>query len=303
MNKIIIIIALLTFTLSSFSQELKCNIQVYAQQIQTSNKHIFQSMQKDLYEFMNNRKWTDNVFSYNEKIECTILINLTEQISADQYKGTMQIQSIRPIFNTNYNSVMLNLKDNDIQFNYQEFQSLDFNENSFTSNLTSLLAYYAYIIIGFDYDSYSLMGGTPYFQKAEKIVQHAQNAQEKGWKSYESQKNRYWLVENLLNSKYFPLREFNYRYHRLGLDVMTEKQAEGRAQIADALQLVQKVYRDKPSPFMMLMQILFEAKSNELVQIFSESFPDEKARVVNVLKEVDPTNANKYQKILTENKQ
>ncbi len=303
MNKLTLTIILFAVSLNSFSQELKCNIQIYSQQIQTSNKHVFESMQKDLYEFMNNRKWTDNVYSYDEKIECTILINLTEQVSADQYKGTMQIQSIRPIYNTNYNSVMLNLKDNDIQFNYQEFQSLDFNENTFTSNLVSLLAYYAYVIIGFDYDSYSLMGGTPYFQKAEKIVQNAQNAQEKGWKSYESQKNRYWLIENLLNSKYAPVREFNYKYHRLGLDVMSEKQADGRAQIADALQLVQKVYRDKPSPFMMLMQILFDAKSDEFVQVFSESFPDEKARVVNLLKEVDPTNSNKYQKILTENKQ
>ncbi|NSW45014.1 MAG: DUF4835 family protein [Bacteroidales bacterium] len=303
MNKFTALIIGFIFLNACYAQELNCRIQVFSQQIQTSNKHIFESMQKDLYEFMNNRKWTDHVYTYDEKIECTILINLTEQISADQYKGTMQIQSIRPIFNSNYNSVMLNLKDNDIQFNYQEFQALEFNENTFGSNLVSLLAYYAYIIIGFDYDSYSLMGGTPYFQKAEKIVQNAQNAQEKGWKSYESQKNRYWLVENLLNSKYAPIREFNYKYHRLGLDIMAEKQAEGRAQIADALTLIQKVYRDKPSPFMMLLQILFDAKSDEFVQVFSESFPDEKARIANLLKEVDPTNANKYQRILNENKQ
>jgi len=303
MNKFIAFISGFIFLNACYAQELNCRIQVFSQQIQTSNKHIFESMQKDLYEFMNNRKWTDHVYTYDEKIECTILINLTEQISADQYKGTMQIQSIRPIFNSNYNSVMLNLKDNDIQFNYQEFQALEFNENTFGSNLVSLLAYYAYIIIGFDYDSYSLMGGTPYFQKAEKIVQNAQNAQEKGWKSYESQKNRYWLVENLLNSKYAPIREFNYKYHRLGLDIMAEKQADGRAQIADALTLIQKVFRDKPSPFMMLLQILFDAKSDEFVQVFSESFPDEKARIVNLLKEVDPTNANKYQRLLNENKQ
>ncbi len=284
------------------SQELNCRIQVVSQQIQTSNTHIFQSMQKDLYEFMNNRKWTDHVYSYDERIECTILINLTEQVSTDEYKGTMQIQSIRPIFNTNYNSVMLNLKDNDIQFNYVEFQSLNFNENTFTSNLTSLLAYYAYIIIGFDYDTFSIMGGTPYFQKAEKIVQNAQNAQQKGWKSYESQKNRYWLVENLLNSKYAPVREFIYDYHRLGLDVMSDKQTDGRQQILESLLLLQKVYREKPSPFMMLLQIIFDAKSDELVQIFSSDSPiDEKSRVVAILKEIDPTNASKYQRILTDN--
>ncbi|MCX7861514.1 MAG: DUF4835 family protein [Bacteroidales bacterium] len=294
---------IIVFVFNAHLQELNCRVQVYAQQVQTSNKHIFESMQKDIFEFINNRKWTEHVYSHDERIECSILINITEQISTDQYKGTMQIQAIRPVYNSNYNSVVLNFKDNDIQFNYVEFQSMDFNENSFTSNLTSLLAYYVYIILGFDYDTFSLYGGTPYFQKAEKIVQNAQNAQEKGWKSFESQKNRYWLVENVLNTKYAPVREFLYRYHRLGLDIMHNKQADGRAEIADALQLLQKIYRDKPSPFMMLLQIVLDAKSDEFVQIFSESFPDEKTRVVNILKEIDPTNSNKYQRILTENKQ
>lgn len=285
------------------AQELNCRVQVYSQQIQTTNKHIFESMQKDIYEFINNRKWTEHVYSYDERIECSILINISEQVSTDQYRGTIQVQAIRPIFNTNYNSVLLNLKDNEIQFNYVEFQSMDFNENSFTSNLTSLLAYYVYIILGFDYDTYSLMGGTPYFQKAEKIVQNAQNAQEKGWKSFESQKNRYWLVENLLNSKYSPIRDFLYRYHRLGLDIMHNKQADGRNEIAESLLLLQRVYREKPSPFMMLLQIVLDAKSDELVQVFSESFPEEKVRAVNILKEIDPTNSGKYQRILTENRQ
>jgi|YNPMSStandDraft_1061717.scaffolds.fasta_scaffold00071_38 hypothetical protein len=298
----IILLLLFIFNLLD-AQELNCRVQVFSQQIQTTNKHIFESMQKDIYEFVNNRKWTDHVFSYDEKIECSILINLTEQVSTDQYKGTIQVQAIRPVFNTNYNSVLLNLKDNDVQFNYVEFQSMDFNENSFTSNLTSLLAYYVYIILGFDYDTYSLMGGTPYFQKAEKIVQNAQNAQEKGWKSFESQKNRYWLVENLLNSKYAPVREFLYNYHRLGLDIMHSKQAEGRAEIAESLSLLQKVFREKPSPFMMLLQVVLDAKSDELVQVFSESYPEEKVRVVNILKEIDPTNSAKYQRILTENRQ
>ncbi len=301
--KLFIVIVFTFFSICTYTQELNCRVQVFSQQIQTSNKHIFESMQKDLYEFINNRKWTDHVYSFDERIECSILINLTEQVSTDQYKGTLQIQATRPVYNTNYNSVILNFKDNDIQFNYVEFQSLDFNENSFTSNLTSLIAYYVYIILGFDYDTYSMMGGTPYFQKAEKIVQNAQNAQEKGWKSFESQRNRYWLVENLLNSKYAPIREFYYRYHRLGLDIMHNKQADGRAEIADALQLLQKVYREKPSPFMMLFQVVLDAKSDEFVQLFSESFPDEKSRVVAILKEIDPTNSGKYQQILNENKQ
>ncbi len=282
-----------------FAQELNCRIQVVSQQIQTSNKHIFESMQKDLYEFVNNRKWTDNVFSNDERIECTIMINLTEQISTDEYKGTMQVQANRPVFNSNYNSVLFNYKDNDIQFRYVEFQPMEFSENSFVSNLTSLLSYYSYLIIGLDYDSFSPEGGTPYFQKAEKIVTNAQNAQEKGWKSFEGQKNRYWLIENILNSKYGPVRDFYYRYHRLGMDVMAEKAADGRTEIAEDLKLLQKVYREKPSQFMNYLQVVFDAKADEFVNVFSESFPDEKTRVSNILKEIDPANSTKYQRIMS----
>lgn len=285
-----------------FGQELNCRIQVVSQQIQSSNKRIFESMQKDLYEFLNNRKWTDNVFSNDERIECTILINLTEQISADEYKGTMQIQSNRPVFNSNFNSVLLNYKDNDIQFRYVEFQPMEFNENSSVSNLTSLLAYYAYLIIGLDYDSFSPDGGTPFFQKAEKIVTNAQNTTEKGWKSFEGQKNRYWLIENILNSKYGPVRDFYYRYHRLGMDIMAEKSADGRIEIAEDFKLLQKVFREKPSQFMNYLQVVFDAKSDEFVNVFSESFPDEKIRVNVILKEIDPANSTKYQKIITDGK-
>lgn len=281
------------------AQELNCRIQVSSQSIQSSNKRVFESMQKDLYEFLNNRKWTDNVFSTDERIECNILINLTDQISSDEYKGTIQIQSNRPVFNSNYNSVMLNYKDNDLQFRYVEFQSMEFSENSHMSNLTSILAFYAYVIIGLDYDAFSLDGGTAYFQRAEKIVTNAQTAQEKGWKSFDSQKNRYWLIENILNPKYGSIREFYYRYHKNGLDVMAEKSADGRASIAEDLKLLQKVYREKPSAFMTFLQVAIDAKSDELVNVFSESYPEERTRVNNLLKEIDPTNSGKYQKILT----
>ncbi len=280
------------------AQELNFRVQVVSQQIQGSNKHIFESMQKDIYEFLNNRKWTDNIFANDERIECNLLINLTDQISADEFKGTIQVQSNRPIYGTNYNSVILNFKDNDVQFRYVEFQSMEFSENSNMSNLTSLLAYYAYIVIGLDYDSFSLDGGTSYFQKAEKIVTNAQSAQEKGWKSFESQRNRYWLIENVLNPKYAPVREFYYRYHRNGLDVMAEKLADGQTEITETLKLLQKVYREKPSPFMTFLQVVFDAKSDEFVNIFSESYPDEKIRANNLLKEIDPANSTKYQKII-----
>ncbi|PKP18030.1 MAG: DUF4835 domain-containing protein [Bacteroidetes bacterium HGW-Bacteroidetes-21] len=288
----------LLFLFAASAQELNCRISVVSPQVQGTNKKVFESMQKDLYEFMNNRKWTDNVFSVDERIECNILINISEQISSDEFKGTLQIQCNRPVFGTNYNTVLLNYKDNDIHFRYIEFQSMDFNENSHIANLTSIMAFYAYIVLGLDYDTFSPQGGSVYFQKAEKIVSNAQSATETGWKAYESQKNRYWLIENILSSKYAPVRDFFYSYHRQGFDIMSEKQAEGRAMISESLKGLQKVYREKPSPFMNYLQLVFDAKSDEFVNVFSESFPDEKAAVVNLLKEIDAANAGKYQKIM-----
>jgi len=264
-----------------------------------TNKSVFQDMQKTIYEFMNNTKWTNNVFGVEERIECNILINISKQISVDQFEGYMQITSNRPVYNTNINTIMINYRDNDIKFSYAEFQPLLFNENSSNTNLVSLLAYYAYLIIGFDYDSFSLNGGDPYFAKASKIVDNMQNATEKGWKSFESQKNRYWIIHNILDDAYSPLREFEYKYHRLGLDVMSKKLTEGRAEIAEDLKLLQKVYRKKPDPFMPYYKIVIESKSDEFANIFSGSFAEEKARAVNILKEIDPANSSKYQKIMT----
>nr|HPK85813.1 DUF4835 family protein [Bacteroidales bacterium] len=167
---------------TAVSQELYCNVQVSAQKIQGSNREVFQNMQRDIYEFMNSMVWTDNIFSFSERIECNLLINLDEQLSADEFRGTVQIQLSRPVYNTTYKSTVLNFVDNNFQFRYVEFQPLEFNPNSHTSNLVSVLAYYAYLLIGMDFDTYSQGGGTPYFQVAEKIVINAQNAPEQGWK-------------------------------------------------------------------------------------------------------------------------
>ena len=297
MIKRLFILVLLFSALLSNSQELNCRVQVNAQKIQGTNKQVFENMQKTLYEFMNNTKWTANVFSFDERIECTIQINLTEQVSTDRYKGTIQIQSNRPVYNTSYNTVLLNFRDNDIEFPYVEFQSLDFNENTFTDNLTSILAYYAYLIIGYDYDTFSESGGDPYFEIAQKIVNNAQNSGVTGWKAFENKRNRYWIVENLLSSKYEGCRTFMYRYHRLGLDIMESKVGEGRAEISEDLKLLQKVFRDKPDPQLSYLKLIFDAKADEFVNIFSEGFPDEKNRVYNILKEINPSNLAKYEKI------
>ncbi len=285
------------------SQELKCNVQFVSQQIQGTNKQVFQTLQTAVYEFMNNMNWTNHVYAIDERIEVNFMFNITEQMSADEFRGTLTIQSRRPIFNTNYNTVMLNFVDNNIHFRYVEFEPLEYDATQHTSNLTSLLAYWAYMIIGLDYDSYGYLGGTPYFSQAENIVQNAQNAREGGWKPFESldHKNRYWLVVDILNDGYRPLREFQYGYHRQGLDVMDQKVTEGRAAIAENLDKLQAIYRKKPDPFIYWLQLILEAKSDELINIFSESFTEEKTRAIRILQEIDPANKTKYEKIQASN--
>lgn len=288
---------------TAVSQELYCNVQVSAQKIQGSNREVFQNMQRDIYEFMNSMVWTDNIFSFSERIECNLLINLDEQLSADEFRGTIQIQLSRPVYNTTYKSTVLNFVDNNFQFRYVEFQPLEFNPNSHTSNLVSVLAYYAYLLIGMDFDTYSQGGGTPYFQVAEKIVINAQNAPEQGWKPYDGSRNRnrYWLVKNILDSEYSGVRQFIYLYHLRGLDRMESDMTRARTEIYESLRRLQEVYRQRPDPFMYYMTVVLDAKADEIVNIFSQAFPEEKNRVVQVLTEIDPANETKYKKILTSN--
>jgi len=284
------------------SQELQCMVNINHDQLQSTNTQLFQEMQRSIYEFMNNRKWTDHIFDVDEKIVCNLMINIKEQIGSEQFTGTVSVQYSRPIFNTAYNSSVLNYKEKDGEFRFEftEGQPMDFSETSFISSLTSVLAFYAYIIIGLDYDTYAELGGTPYFQKALSIANNAQSSSYTGWKPYEHLENRYWLIENFLNPIYEPLRKCNYRYHRLGLDVMSERADAGRAEIAEALRFLTKVHNAKPNSF--LMKLFFTAKSDEIVSIFSNSFDMEKSKVVNILKEIDGPNSVKYDQIMTAKK-
>lgn len=281
------------------AQELDCRIQLnYSRLPGTTYQQVFQTLQQQLYEFINNTTWTSHVFSRDERIECNIFITIEEALSADEFRGTIQIQSSRPVFNTSYNSQVFNHLDNDFRFRYVEHEPLDFNVNSHQSNLTSVLAFYVYIILGFDYDTFGPMAGTEFFKQAERIVQNAQGADERGWKAFESLTNRYWLVENLLNNQYAGMREFLYQYHRRGLDLMPEKSAEGRGNIEQAIEEFRNVHRRRPGSF--LMQIITRTKKDEIINVFSEGFPDQKARIVNIMKEVDPANASDYDRIMQE---
>lgn len=184
-----ILLGILLFALptESYQQELRCNVQINSQKIQGTNRQLFQTLQTAVYEFMNNTPWTNHIYGQDERIECNVMLTLNEQIGSDEFRGTIQIQSRRPIFGTSYNTTMLNIVDNNLQFRYIEFDQLEFSDTRHGNNLTSILAYYAYIILGFDYDSFSYLGGTEYFQKAERIVNNAQNTTdgERGWKAYE----------------------------------------------------------------------------------------------------------------------
>lgn len=280
----------------AISQELNCQVSVVSPQIQgTAEKQIFEQLQKAIFEFMNNTKWTKDNFTTAERIDCSVLINVTQKLSADDYKATIQIQSRRPVFKSSYFSPTVNYIDENFIFKFQQFQQLEFNLNTFQNNITSVLAFYAYIILANDYDTYSNLGGTEYFQKAQLIVSNAQSAAETGWKSFESNKNRYWIVEDALQPVFQPIRECMYQYHRLGLDIMNEKPDDGRKVILKSTELLLGVYRNRPASF--FMELFFNAKTDELVNIFSKGLPDEKSKIVENLTTVDPANSTKYFKI------
>ena len=284
----------------SFSQELFCNLQVNSSQIQTSDRRVFNSLQKDLYEFINNTKWTNAKFSNEERIECSILINVRKKISNDEYEGSINIQSTRPIYGTSYKSNVFNFVDNNFRFKYLEYQSIDYNPNTHGSNLTAVMAFYVNIILGIDFATYSENGGYQYFNNALKIVNNAQNAPESGWKAFESDRNRYWLAYDLMDSRYANYLTAMYSYHRLGMDKLSEEPEDARFEITESLESLKSIYRENPSAF--LLKIFFDAKNEEIIKIYSESFPNEKARIVNTLVEIDPTNSSKYQTITIENK-
>ncbi len=294
MRKLFLILLLIV---SSFAkaQELNCSVQVITPQLQTADPKIFDDMKKTITEFMNNRKWTADTYTQNERIECTFLISITKELLADKYQAQVTIQSNRPVFNSGYNSTIFNWVDKDWTIEYAQYQTLDFNENSITSELSSLLAYYAYIIIGLDYDTFSPKGGAPYFAKAQNIVNLNTNAATKGWKAME-QRNRYWLVENLMNAKYDLGHTAIYKYHREGIDKMYDDLENGRKAVLSSFSLLDKLNQENPNS--MFIQLFFTAKVDEIVNIFSQAPPIEKTQVINLVSKMDAANSSKYQKIL-----
>jgi hypothetical protein len=289
-------LGILFFILIAFSvsaQDLNVRVQLISSQIQNSNKRTFDELETKIRDFLNNRKWSTDNFQPQERIDCSLIINITGWDGSSNYKTEAQIQSSRPIYGTSYNSTILNISDKDFNFTYAEGQPLDYSDQNFTNNLSSLLAYYSYVILGMDYDSFIQFGGTPYYTKAQGVVNAAQSSSFTGWKAFEGLRNRYWLAENLNNKVYTPIREILYEYHRNGLDIMSDNPAKARKQIISLLPQVQTI--DKQQQGSMLNQLFFTAKADELVNIISMGDPQERLKAFTVLSLIDPPNIRKYE--------
>jgi len=284
----------------SFSQELNCSVEILSQKLQRTEAQVFKTLEQSIYEFMNNRRWTDDIYKIEERIECSLFINITEELGSGIYRATASIQSSRPIFNSSYNSVLLNYSDRDWVFQYTEYLPLEYQETGYLSNLTSMLAYYAYLIIAMDYDTYSLNGGAPYYLKAQNVVNNVPSNLSSeiapGWKPFDSNRNRYWVVENALNPKFLPEREAFYLYHLKGMDIMYDDVKAGRQSIMTCLRKVASVAEDSPNG--MLVKLFFDAKSDELISIFKAAAPSEKAAAVQLLYKSDPGRSSDYAKIM-----
>jgi len=292
------IIVLVLNSLFTSAQELKCQLTVNAQKITGVDPTVFQTMQTALSEFMNNKSWTNDQFGTEEKIECSMFVTINSSSAQDVYEAAITVQLSRPVFNSSYNSPMFNFIDKDCIITYAQNQPLDFNINQYNSNLTSILGFYAYTLIGLDYESMSKGGGAKYFTIAEQIMNAVptNNPDSKGWKPFDSQRNRYWLINNLMASKYELFKQALYEYHYLGMDNFYEKPALARQNILSAFDKLDRIARDNPN--CMLLAVFFQAKSDEVVNVFSGADMGEKAKALAVLRRVDPSNSTKYDKLV-----
>lgn len=293
------VLLIIFFSLKLSSQELFCRVNVNFQNIQITNQQLIQKMVKDITDFMNQTVWSPYIFALNERIECAININLTEFNGVDMFRGTLQVSSNRPVYDASLITPILNLQEkSQFRFTYVENVPIEFNENTYTGELAYTLAFYAYVILGFDFDTFSELGGTEFFQKAQKILQNAQSSYNKElWTSIGSsgETNRYWLI-NFVNSETFvDFRKALYRYHRLGLDLMSQDIQTGRNNVIEALELIKKVNQQKPNNF--LVNIFIETKRKEIINIFSEAPLPEITRVRNIMKLIDPLHSSEYDNI------
>lgn len=285
-------------SLAGHSQELNCVVKVNTQKLQTVDPRVFQTLEQAVRDFMNSTKWTEDFFQTNERIDCNILLTIQEELSPTSFKADLAIQASRPVFNSTYETALINYIDKDITFEYEQYQPLLFSRNRFNDNLSAVLSFYAFTILGLDYDSFSLYGGEPYFQVAQEIINNVPSsaaALYKGWRSIDGNRNRFWIIENLLSPRVRPLRQAWYEYHRRGLDVMADDLVTGRAVIAAGLDEVAKVNQVYPNS--MSVQMFNTTKGKEIVEIFKQGTREEKDKVIQVMSRVDAPNAGQYRSI------
>ncbi len=293
----LIIVLLILTQVKSLAQELDFTVSINADVVQTTERGIFDEMKTAFERFFNDTKWTDDRFDNNEKIKGNLILTIQDQPSIGRFTANAQIQIIRPIYGSSYETILLNFADRDWEFQFTSSQPLQFNENSFSSNLTSMMGFYAYIALGLDYDSFSPLGGAPYYEKALLIVNNAQNSGSSGWGQFQNRRNRYWLIENLrINNQYQPVRQAIYKYHLQGLDKFLQTPDESRAMILEALKDIQNVNRIIPNSILVIA--FLDAKNDEIINIFSKGPMDIRRDVYNELLKLDPTRRSKYQKIV-----
>lgn len=286
------------------AQDIQASISIDANRVPTTIDHkIFRTLQTALSNFINGRKWSSESFQANEKITCNFLLSITQSLNNNEFNATLTVQAARPIYNSSYQSPLINYLDENVIFRYVEFQALDFSESRVqgnepvAANLTAVFAYYIYTILGLEFDSFSLRGGDPYFQKAENIVNNSPDATEViGWKPFDGLRNRYWLMENLTNSKYALVHDAFYNYYRLGLDQMYDKEIDARNAILNTLNQLNTVNTESPN--LMIIQFFFQGKGNELANIFKKGSFDEKQRALDILTKIDIGNSNMYRQYL-----
>jgi len=293
MSKILFFVFVFSCSLVK-AQELNCSVKVNADKVGGTNTQVYKTLEKALGDFVNKTDWTGLGNKPNERINCSMIINVTA-LASDQFTASIQVQSSRPIFNSSYSSPVLNYNDKDFNFSYTEFQNLTFNPNSFDSNLVSVIAFYAHMIIGLDADTFSLNGGTANFEKAQEIVSLAQTGGFKGWNQGDSNQNRYFLVNDMLSNTYAPYREAMYQYHIQGLDVMTSDLKVAKSKIGEAITTIAKINAVRPNTF--LMRVFFDAKADEIVSVFSGGPSISITEIIETLNKISPLNASKWASI------
>lgn len=299
MKRLLLIVSLVMCMMDFHAQELNCTVTVNSDQVQGTNKEVFNTLKQSIEEYVNTSRWTNMTFQEKERIECSMLL-VVKSVQDGVYNCEFTCQSRRPVYGTSYSTPTLNFKDNNFVFTYQEYDRLDYQQSTFTTNLTALLAYYCYLIIGHDMDSFSKLGGTACFQVCEQIVTAAQsasldNAEAAGWKAFESNRNRYALINNLMDEAFKKYRTYYYDYHRHGLDEMINNVANGRARIAKDFKILKEAYNARPATY--VVNAFLDAKADELVNIFKQGTSDEKKMIYDLLMDIDPTRQSTYDEI------